>query len=451
MYVSEERAPLGAWAAKAAKHWPDIPSSWWARPPSPEEVVGGKFTASLLWGWRTNLEAAVDADDSAAIRRLARKWPQHEVAAHVEMRLLLARAAEHGRLDACEALVALCGASVDGVNAQTANAASSSSSAPSAAAAAAAAVAAAAAAIAASGFSLKAWKAMQRASGGSEGQAPLHRAAANGHTGVVRFLLGQGCAVNGADGANGASPLHYAVARAHTLVVELLLATGRCNVHALDAAGQSPLALGTMLAEAEGGGGLDLPAAPAAAKAEEGTRLEPHPSTVAASTVAASTDLLRLLDNASLGQFLFQRTDGMRGGEACGVPGAPCGHCGKSGSGGERSSSGGGRCGGKHASDGRGGGGGCGRGGGARTSACECGGAVYCSKACRAAHWTAHGPNHRLFTAAHGPLVREEAGGRAGEGGDSRGARRAVPPSPNAAPRRPTAASCPSFHADALR
>ncbi|KAM0271865.1 hypothetical protein ACHAQH_008965 [Verticillium albo-atrum] len=71
------------------------------------------------------------------------------------------------------------------------------------------------------------------------GQTPLHRAAANGHDAVVRLLLEKGANTEARDGG-GQTPLHRAAANGHDAVVRLLLEKG-ANANATDHDGETPL------------------------------------------------------------------------------------------------------------------------------------------------------------------------------------------------------------------
>jgi hypothetical protein len=59
----------------------------------------------------------------------------------------------------------------------------------------------------------------------NENRTPLHYAAYQGHTELVKLLLAKGAEVNAKDNA-GRTPLHSAAGRGHTGSVELLLANG---------------------------------------------------------------------------------------------------------------------------------------------------------------------------------------------------------------------------------
>jgi ankyrin repeat protein len=73
----------------------------------------------------------------------------------------------------------------------------------------------------------------------SDGIAPLHYAAQEGHTGYVRFLLDKRADIN-AKNASGTTPLHEA-ARAGNLEIMEILITGGANVNIQDAKGNSVL------------------------------------------------------------------------------------------------------------------------------------------------------------------------------------------------------------------
>jgi ankyrin repeat protein len=75
----------------------------------------------------------------------------------------------------------------------------------------------------------------------ANGVTPLHFAALNGYTDVVRLLLTTNAEVNAKDDT-GTTPLHLAVAKEHKDVVELLLAH-KANVDSKDKNGVTPLYL----------------------------------------------------------------------------------------------------------------------------------------------------------------------------------------------------------------
>ncbi|MDR3284285.1 MAG: ankyrin repeat domain-containing protein [Treponema sp.] len=74
-----------------------------------------------------------------------------------------------------------------------------------------------------------------------DGQTPLHFAAIQGQTGIVRYLLERGASVSAQD-TSGSSPLHEAVRYGRVEVVSLLLEKG-ANPNALDSLGKTPLLL----------------------------------------------------------------------------------------------------------------------------------------------------------------------------------------------------------------
>jgi Ankyrin repeats (3 copies)/Ankyrin repeats (many copies) len=79
-----------------------------------------------------------------------------------------------------------------------------------------------------------------------DGFTPLHLAAANGHKGMVKFLLTAKAEVNSKDNA-GSTPLHQAAAAAgqHSDLVEVLLAH-KADVNAADKHGLTPLHYATL-------------------------------------------------------------------------------------------------------------------------------------------------------------------------------------------------------------
>lgn len=223
-YVDEARKPLGSWRPEGSA----VPIDWFVRPPNLEEVQLG-HRERMLWGWRTNMELAVERNDATKISDIAARHPRDEVKTLVEMRLLLTKAAEKGVLRACEALLEPYpggpGANVDGVLSQG---------------------------------NQRQWRAVQRWSGDmdqAESQTPLNRAAQHGNTAVVALLLQRGADLNLVNTFQGAGPLHYAVARAHKdCVVHLLKGGpgGRGDMYLQDNNGHSALTLAKMMIEETG-------------------------------------------------------------------------------------------------------------------------------------------------------------------------------------------------------
>ncbi|XP_046583216.1 ankyrin repeat domain-containing protein 50-like isoform X2 [Haliotis rubra] len=77
----------------------------------------------------------------------------------------------------------------------------------------------------------------------SNGFAPLHLAAGNGHTGILKVLLdSNNCLLNPRSRKDKSTPLHAAVGNNHTDSVNLLLAH-HCEVNSKDIAGRSPVHL----------------------------------------------------------------------------------------------------------------------------------------------------------------------------------------------------------------
>jgi ankyrin repeat protein len=76
----------------------------------------------------------------------------------------------------------------------------------------------------------------------SDGLAPIHYAAQNGHEGLIAFLIGKRADVN-IKNASGSTPLHEAARSGNTKIMEALLNQG-ADVNAQDAKGNSVLHIG---------------------------------------------------------------------------------------------------------------------------------------------------------------------------------------------------------------
>jgi hypothetical protein len=196
-YVSEDRVPLGRWRPdpELDRH---TPKEWFATPPQTSE-----YRARMLWGWRTNMELAVECNDVDKIKDICNRYPANDVKDHVERRILLTRAAGKGFALSCRALIKYAGAAVDGVRDKD---------------------------------NKKEWVPLQQESGdknGTKGATPLGQAAQNGHGSVVRVLLKHGANLNYAPFYSGGTPLHFAVAGCHLDIVERLVDAG-ADVHVED-------------------------------------------------------------------------------------------------------------------------------------------------------------------------------------------------------------------------
>ncbi|XWS73658.1 hypothetical protein CRYUN_Cryun02cG0147600 [Craigia yunnanensis] len=73
----------------------------------------------------------------------------------------------------------------------------------------------------------------------SEGRTALHMAAANGHLGIVEYLIGNGADVNASNVENN-TPLHWACLNGHVEVVKKLVLSG-ANVSLLNSHERTPI------------------------------------------------------------------------------------------------------------------------------------------------------------------------------------------------------------------
>ncbi len=73
-----------------------------------------------------------------------------------------------------------------------------------------------------------------------EGQTSLHKAAANGHLDLVRYLISQKADLNSVD-EQGKTPLNLAIQKNHLNVVQYLIEEEKINVNVLDTFGSTPL------------------------------------------------------------------------------------------------------------------------------------------------------------------------------------------------------------------
>jgi len=169
-----------------------IPKEWFARPP---QNNCGDFRVRMLWGWRTNMELAVERNDNDKIKDLCARYPADSIKDFVERRILLTKAAGLGTARACRALLKYAHAAVDGVR--------SSGNRPE-------------------------WIPLQESSGDEglcKGKTPLMAAVLEGQESVVRLFLRHGANVDFSIDLAG-TPLHFAVARCHASIVEELVRAG---------------------------------------------------------------------------------------------------------------------------------------------------------------------------------------------------------------------------------
>lgn len=75
---------------------------------------------------------------------------------------------------------------------------------------------------------------------GKYGHTPLHRAAKNGHTNVVAYLLSNGAKTDAKTSDIGQTPLHYASDNGHIDVARLLISS-KALIDAKDVSGRTPL------------------------------------------------------------------------------------------------------------------------------------------------------------------------------------------------------------------
>jgi hypothetical protein len=187
-YVSEEVVPLRGWTPPSEPGC--LPHSWYARPPDDRN----DYRCTALLGWRTNLERAVLRADRERIEQITSSHEAADVREFVECRMLLTKMAQKGMVDACKALVDLCGASVEGAQAPDAE---------------------------------SWWLPVQNESGNCKSMTPLHQASRNGRLGAVEFLLARGADVNRIDKADiKASALHHAIPTGQIDIVRVLCQNG---------------------------------------------------------------------------------------------------------------------------------------------------------------------------------------------------------------------------------
>lgn len=187
-YVSEEVVPLRGWRPPNAVG--TLPRSWYARPPDDRN----NYRCTALLGWRTNLERAVLRADAARIEQIVQAHDAADIREFVECRMLLTKMAQKGMVESCEALIDLCGASVEGAQAPDAE---------------------------------QWWLAIQNESGNYESLTPLHQACRNGQLEVVKLLLTRGADVNRIDKAKiRGSALHHAVSTGQIDIVRILCEHG---------------------------------------------------------------------------------------------------------------------------------------------------------------------------------------------------------------------------------
>ncbi|KAH9790199.1 ANK REP REGION domain-containing protein [Citrus sinensis] len=73
----------------------------------------------------------------------------------------------------------------------------------------------------------------------SQGRTALHMASANGHLGIVEYLIGRGVDINASNEEKN-TPLHYACLNGHTEVAKKLVLSG-ANISVLNSHEQTPI------------------------------------------------------------------------------------------------------------------------------------------------------------------------------------------------------------------
>jgi len=208
-YVNEERVSLQRWTPDP-NYDSCCPVEWFACPPPKDQRVS--YRPRMLWGWRTNLELAVERNDATKIKDLCQRYPPTQVQDVVEMRMLLSKGATLGTGKACRALLKYAHANVDGVR---------------------------------SVDNQRRWVPMQQQAGDDgkgKGCSPLFKAVHEGHDAVVRLLIENEANIQCVPLGCLGSPLHFAVHKGHQNIVEALIFAG-AELEVRDSQGQTPLDL----------------------------------------------------------------------------------------------------------------------------------------------------------------------------------------------------------------
>lgn len=186
-YVSETVKPLKGY------YTDEVPLRWFARPPPRDK----EYRLTQLWGWRTNLEHAINNFDEERVKKITSQHTREEIREFCEIRQLLQKCASKGLVKGCELLFKYCKVRVEGKRASTFPDAWLK-------------------------MAEGAYREVGAEEGGGREFTPLIEAAREGHYEVCKLLLENGASISMTDMSIESTALHHAISQGQRDVVRLL-------------------------------------------------------------------------------------------------------------------------------------------------------------------------------------------------------------------------------------